>query len=75
MKRENLLEPLDHSKVPNIKNLDPNYMNMPYDRNNKYSLPYFFGTVGILYNKQAYQMKTLVAGVLYTNPNIKMMSY
>ena len=42
-------------------------MNMPYDRNNKYSLPYFFGTVGILYNKQAYQMKTLVAGVLYTN--------
>lgn len=29
-------------------------MNMPYDRNNKYSLPYFFGTVGILYNKQAY---------------------
>ncbi|MDM7864528.1 spermidine/putrescine ABC transporter substrate-binding protein [Staphylococcus borealis] len=54
LKRENLLEPLDHSKVPNIKNLDPNYMNMPYDRNNKYSLPYFFGTVGILYNKQAY---------------------
>ena len=74
MKRENLLEPLDHSKVPNIKNLDPNYMNMPYDRNNKYSLPYFFGTVGILYNKQAYQMKTLVAGVLYTN-KYKMMSY
>ena len=26
-------------------------MNMSYDRHNKYSLPYFFGTVGILYNK------------------------
>ena len=76
LKRENLLEPLDHSKVPNIKNLDPNYMNMPYDRNNKYSLPYFFGTVGILYiiNKPI-QMKTLVGAYFYTNPNIKMMSY
>ena len=71
LKRENLLEPLDHSKVPNIKNLDPNYMNMPYDRNNKYSLPYFFGTVGILYNKQAYPNEDFSSGVLYTNPNIK----
>ena len=50
-------------------------MNMPYDRNNKYSLPYFFGTVGILYNKQAYPNEDFSSGVLYTNPNIKMMSY
>ena len=65
LKRENLLEPLDHSKVPNIKNLDPNYMNMPYDRNNKYSLPYFFGTVGILYNKQAYPNEDFSSTTLY----------
>ena len=71
MKRENLLEPLDHSKVPNIKNLDPNYMNMPYDRNNKYSLPYFFGTVGILYNKQAYQMKTFSSWRTLYQPKYK----
>ena len=29
-------------------------MNMSYDPHNKYSLPYFFGTVGILYNKDKY---------------------
>ena len=54
MKRENLLLPLDHQKIPNMKNLDKNYLDMPFDRNNKYSVPYFFGTVGIVYNKKAY---------------------
>ncbi|MCD8900558.1 spermidine/putrescine ABC transporter substrate-binding protein [Staphylococcus gallinarum] len=54
MKSEHLLLPLNHKKIPNIKNLDSDYMNMPYDRGNKYSMPYFFGTVGILYNKKAY---------------------
>ena len=71
LKRENLLEPLDHSKIPNIKNLDSDYMNMSYDRHNKYSLPYFFGTVGILYNKRFTQMKTLVVGKHYISLNIK----
>lgn len=54
LKRSNLLVPLDHTKIPNIKNLDSDYMNMSYDPHNKYSLPYFFGTVGILYNKDKY---------------------
>ena len=76
LKRENLLEPLDHSKIPNIKNLDSDYMNMSYDRHNKYSLPYFFGTVGIfLYNKRFTQMKTLVVGKHYISLNIKMTFY
>lgn len=41
LKREHLLEPLDHQKIPNIKNLDSDYMNMAYDPHNTYSLPYF----------------------------------
>ena len=50
-------------------------MNMSYDRNNKYSLPYFFGTVGILYNKQAYPNEDFSSWQHYTNPNIKMTFY
>lgn len=50
MKKENLLLPLDHSKIPNMKNLDSAFLDQPFDPQNKYSLPYFFGTVGILYN-------------------------
>lgn len=42
MKRENLLLPLDHSKLTGLKNYDPRFMNLSFDRHNKYSLPYFF---------------------------------
>ncbi|AIE60177.1 ABC transporter substrate-binding protein [Bacillus methanolicus] len=51
MKEENLLLPIDHSKIPNLKYIDPRFLNLPFDPGNKYSVPYFWGTVGILYNK------------------------
>ncbi|RIN24227.1 ABC transporter substrate-binding protein [Staphylococcus succinus] len=54
MKREKLLLPINHEKIPNMKNLDSDYMNMPFDKGNRYSVPYFFGTVGIVYNKNIY---------------------
>lgn len=50
MKAENLLVKLDHNKIPNIKNIDPRFMDLSFDDNNKYSIPYFWGTVGIIYN-------------------------
>lgn len=50
MKEENLLIPLDKSKLPNLKNIDPQFMNLSFDPNNVYSVPYFWGTVGIVFN-------------------------
>jgi len=50
MKEENLLIPLDKTKIPNFKNIDPYFLDLPFDKNNKYSVPYFWGTVGIVYN-------------------------
>lgn len=50
MKEEDLLIPLDLSKVPNLKNIDPYFLDLAFDPGNKYSLPYFWGTVGIVYN-------------------------
>ncbi|OEL02742.1 spermidine/putrescine ABC transporter substrate-binding protein [Staphylococcus succinus] len=58
MKREKLLLPINHEKIPNMKNLDSDYMNMPFDKGNQYSVPYFFGTVGIVYNKKIYPNDT-----------------
>ncbi len=48
-----LLAEIDFNKIPNIKNIDPNYMEQSkeFDPENKYSVPYCVGTVGILYNK------------------------
>ncbi|EIJ78243.1 extracellular solute-binding protein family 1 [Bacillus methanolicus PB1] len=51
MNEENLLLPIDHSKIPNLKYIDPRFLDLPFDPGNKYSIPYFWGTVGILYNK------------------------
>jgi spermidine/putrescine transport system substrate-binding protein len=44
------LMPLDKSKVPNIKNVEPAYLNTPFDPGNKYSVPYAMSTTIIGYN-------------------------
>ncbi len=46
-----MLVPLDHSKIPNIKNIDPVFMDPAFDPGRKYSLPYMWGTIGIGYRK------------------------
>lgn len=48
MAREGLLEPLDHAKLPNLKNIDPKYLDKPFDPGNQYSVPYLMSSVGIV---------------------------
>lgn len=50
MKKEKLLVELDHSQIPNLKNISPDYLNPTFDLGNQYTIPYFWGTVGIIYN-------------------------
>ena len=51
MVKANMLIPLDHSKIPNMKNIDPSFLNPLFDPGRKYSLPYQWGTVGVGYRK------------------------
>ena len=46
-----MLEPLDHSKVPNMANITPVFQDAAFDPGRKYSLPYMWGTIGIGYRK------------------------
>ncbi|MFC4778834.1 PotD/PotF family extracellular solute-binding protein [Paenibacillus sp. GCM10023252] len=50
MKEEGLLVPLDKSKLPNLKHIDPAFLNLSFDEGNEYSIPYFWGTVGVVFN-------------------------
>lgn len=50
MLEDDMLIELDHSLLPNLKNIDPYFLDLPFDPGNKYSIPYFWGTVGIVYN-------------------------
>ena len=49
---DDLLQPLDMTKIPNAKNIQQRMFDVTntFDPGNKYSLPYMWGTLGILYN-------------------------
>ena len=50
--KENQLRPIDWSKVPNGKNIDPKYKNLPHDPQQKYTVPWMVGSVGIVVNSE-----------------------
>ncbi|MBR6040146.1 MAG: spermidine/putrescine ABC transporter substrate-binding protein [Clostridia bacterium] len=67
MIREDMLQPLDMSKIPNAKNIDPKMTEITniFDPGNKYSLPYMWGTVGILYNTTMVDEPVTSWGILW----------
>ena len=48
---EDMLHKIDMNNVPNYKYIGERFKNLAFDPNNEYSVPYMWGTVGILYNK------------------------
>jgi spermidine/putrescine transport system substrate-binding protein len=71
MKEKDLLIPLDYSKLPNFKNLDPYFLDLAFDPKNKYSLPYFWGTVGIAFNPTLLDGQTFEEWDDLWNPSLK----
>ena len=55
MIRQGLLQKLDKSKLPVLQYFDPNYLNLPFDPNNEYTIPYQAGTDAIVYNADKVQ--------------------
>lgn len=55
MRDKGLLKELDHSKIEGLSNIDERFLNLSYDPNNKYSIPYFWGSFGIIYNNKKYK--------------------
>lgn len=53
MIQDDLLAELNYDNIPNLSNIDQTYLDQAkqFDPENKYSVPYCWGTVGILYNK------------------------
>lgn len=49
--REDMLQPIDKEKVTNLGNLADGVKNLEYDKDNTYSVPYFWGMVGLVYDK------------------------
>jgi spermidine/putrescine transport system substrate-binding protein len=51
MRVAKMLMPLDHSKIPNIANLQSDFLDVAFDPGRQFSMPYMWGTIGIGYRK------------------------
>ncbi|MBQ7841723.1 MAG: extracellular solute-binding protein [Lachnospiraceae bacterium] len=56
---EDLLQKLDYSRLDCMENLTESVIGLPYDPGNEYSVPYFWGNVGIVYDKTKVSQKDL----------------
>lgn len=57
MIEKGLLKELNKDNIPNISQMDESYLNLKIDPGNKYSVPYMFGTIGLIYNKDVVKEK------------------
>ena len=51
MINEGLLQEINQENIPNLTQMDEAYLDLAMDPGNQYSVPYMFGTVGLIYNK------------------------
>ena len=68
---EDMLEELNFDNIPNYKYIDEQFKNQPFDPENKYSVPYTWGTVGIIYNKNVVDEEDLTGWELLWNEKYK----
>ena len=65
---EGMLEKIDFNNIPNYKYIDKSYRNQAYDPKNEYSVPYTWGTVGLIYNSKYVDKKDIGSWDLLWNP-------
>lgn len=71
MRRQHLVDKLDKSKLPGLKNIDSRFMNLTFDPHNDYSVPYFWGTLGIVYNDKFVKRSQVEHWKQLWNPQFK----
>src|SRR5438093_8560294 len=60
-----LIAPLRHENIPNLKNLDPMFLNPPYDRSNRFTVAYQWGTVGIYVRQKSGEKLPATWGLVF----------
>ena len=63
MMKGNLLQRIDHERIPNYKYMFERFRSLAYDPGNQFAIPYTFGTTGIAYNKDAFAHASVAAPV------------
>ena len=60
MIEEGLLQEINKDNIPNLSQMDEEYLNLSMDPGNTYSVPYMFGTIGIIYDKNVVTEEVVV---------------
>lgn len=68
---EDMISEIDYSNIPNYKYIMEDFRDPAYDPGNKYSVPYMWGTYGILYNKTMVDEADLNNWDILWNPKYK----
>ena len=68
---EDMLLEIDYSNIPNYSYVDETFKNTSYDPENKYSVPYTWGTVGIIYNTRYVDEEDVTGWELLWNEKYK----
>ena len=63
--REDLVQPLDFNNIPNYQYVNETFKNSYYDKDNKYSVPYMWSTVGILYDSKKVTDEVLDMSIMW----------
>lgn len=71
MAEKDLLLPINYDLIPNIKNIDPYFLDLPFDPQNQYSIPYFWGTLGIAFNPTLLEGQTFESWDNLWDPSLK----
>lgn len=61
MQERGLFQALDYHQIPNIKHLNPVFLNQDYDQGNRYSLPYLWHSTGIVVNTRYHPAESVQA--------------
>ncbi len=59
MRRQGMLEKLDKTKLSHFNNLNPDFLNAPYDPHNNFSVPFIWGVTGIFVNQDYFPAESL----------------
>lgn len=65
MIKEDMVEKINFDNIPNYKYIDENFKNLSYDPNNEYSVPYMWGTIGIIYNPEVVEEEVTSWDILW----------
>ena len=71
MVKADMLMPLDQAQIPNMKNVDPSFIDVAYDPGRKYSMPYTWLVLGIGYRKSKVKAKPDSWKAIFDSPEYK----